>query len=141
VEFGWTNVAGWTHYSHDAELRPDAGRFECGTMNTAGCFGLRESLALFLEVGVENMTAHIHGLAALLIELAGDKGYLPMTARTDDCGSGIVSLRKDGVDAAQVVRMLGEAGVSVSPRAGHVRVAPHFYNTAEEIERVVGLLP
>src|SRR5215472_6280844 len=45
VEFGWTNVAGYEHYGRrDLTLRDDAGRYECGTLNTIGCFGLRASM-------------------------------------------------------------------------------------------------
>ena len=45
VEFGWTNLAGYADYSsRDMALRPDAGRYECGTLNTIGCYGLRASI-------------------------------------------------------------------------------------------------
>ena len=30
-------------------LRPDAGRYECGTLNTIGCYGLRASMDFLLE--------------------------------------------------------------------------------------------
>src|SRR6266404_3510658 len=52
AEFGWTNVAGYNDYgSRDMALRPDAGRYECGTLNTIGCYGLRASIEFLLEVG------------------------------------------------------------------------------------------
>ena len=55
VEFGWTNVAKYYDYSsRDMALRPDAGRYECGTLNTIGCYGLRASIDFLLEVGIEN---------------------------------------------------------------------------------------
>src|SRR5579871_859365 len=42
LEFGWTNAASFEDYaSRDMALRPDAGRYECGTLNTIGCHGLR----------------------------------------------------------------------------------------------------
>ena len=45
VEFGWTNVAKYYDYSsRDMALRADAGRYECGTLNTIGCYGLRASI-------------------------------------------------------------------------------------------------
>ena len=53
VEFGWTNVASYNDYaSRDMTPRPDAGRYECGTPNTIGCFGLAAALEFVLEVGV-----------------------------------------------------------------------------------------
>ncbi len=55
IEFGWTNVAKYVDYaSRDMALRPDAGRYECGTLNTIGCYGLRASMDFLLEVGMEN---------------------------------------------------------------------------------------
>ena len=42
IEIGWTNFANYADYaSRDMTFRSDAGRYECGTMNTIGCFGLR----------------------------------------------------------------------------------------------------
>ncbi len=56
VEFGWTNVAGYNDYgSRDMTLRPDAGRYECGTLNTIGCYGLRASIDFIL-----NVTTRLH---------------------------------------------------------------------------------
>ena len=47
VEFGWTNAAGYADYSsRDMAPRPDAGRYECGTLNTIGCFGQRAAIGL-----------------------------------------------------------------------------------------------
>ncbi|MBV9081543.1 MAG: aminotransferase class V-fold PLP-dependent enzyme, partial [Acidobacteriaceae bacterium] len=60
VEFGWTNPAKYADYSsRDMTLRPDAGRYECGTLSTPGCFGLRASLDFLLSVGIENIAASI----------------------------------------------------------------------------------
>ena len=63
IEFGWTNVAKYYDYSsRDMALRPDAGRYECGTLNTIGCYGLRASLDFLLEVGVESTSPAIQAL-------------------------------------------------------------------------------
>ena len=63
VEFGWTNVAKYNDYaSRDLTLRPDAGRYECGTLNTIGCFGLRAALEFLLEVGIENIAPAVQAL-------------------------------------------------------------------------------
>jgi cysteine desulfurase / selenocysteine lyase len=63
-EFGWTNVAGYNDYaSRDMALRPDAGRYECGTLNTIGCYGLRASLDFLLGIGVPRIGAAVEALA------------------------------------------------------------------------------
>ncbi len=62
-EFGWTNVAGYNDYaSRDMALRQDAGRYECGTLNTIGCYGLRASIELLLEAGVERIAPAVQAL-------------------------------------------------------------------------------
>jgi selenocysteine lyase/cysteine desulfurase len=141
VEFGWTNTAGWRTYSRDPELRAGAARYECGTMNTIGCFGFRASLELFLEAGVERVGAQVDHLAGLIASGAAERGYEVMTSREDGSGSGIVSIRKAGVDSAAVVRKLVENDVSVSPRFGWVRAAPHFYGNEADVAKVLELLP
>ncbi len=63
AEFGWTNPANYFDYGkRDMTLRPDAGRYECGTLNTVGCYGLRAALELILEVGVPNISAAVDSL-------------------------------------------------------------------------------
>src|SRR5579864_684462 len=63
VEFGWTNVANYADYaSRDMALRPDAGRYECGTLNTIGCFGLRAAIEFLLEVGVAAIAEVVQSL-------------------------------------------------------------------------------
>jgi cysteine desulfurase/selenocysteine lyase len=141
-EFGWTNVAGYNDYaSRDMTLRPDAGRYECGTLNTIGCYGLRASIELLLEAGIERIGPLVQALAGRLAEGARQKGYQVLCERTPDNGSGIVTLHKPGMDSREVVRDLKERGIMAAPRQGWVRFSPHFYISPEEIDRVVEELP
>lgn len=141
-EFGWTNVAGYNDYSsRDMTLRPDAGRYECGTLNTIGCFGLRASLELLLSIGMDRIGPSVESLASQLAEGAQRKGYSLMGERTPENGSGIVTIQKIGVDSRLVVRDLKNKGIVAAPRQGWVRLSPHFYVSPEEIERVVAALP
>ncbi len=142
VEFGWTNVAGYNDYgARDMALRQDAGRYECGTLNTIGCFGLRASMEFLLEVGAERMGPVIQGLGDQIAEGARRKGYEVLGVRTPETGAGIVSFRKEGVESTAIVGHLKDQKISAAARAGWIRTSPHFYITAEEIEKVVGCLP
>lgn len=141
-EFGWTNVAGYNDYaSRDMTLRPDAGRYECGTLNTIGCFGLRASMQLIMEVGVERIGPAVEALAGQFAEGARRKGYSVLGERTERSGSGIVSVSKPGLDCRKVARDLKEAKIIVAPRQGWVRVSPHFFISPEDIDRAVAALP
>jgi selenocysteine lyase/cysteine desulfurase len=142
VEFGWTNIAGYYDYScRDMTLRPDAARYECGTLNTIGCFGLRAAMDLLLEMGVNAVGLAVQELADRVADGVVRTGYELLAARTPETGAGIVSFRKEGVDARMVVRTLKERGIIAAPRQGWVRVSPHFYITPGEIDEMVDALP
>jgi len=141
-EFGWTNVAGYADYSsRDMTLRPDAGRYECGTLNTIGCFGLRAAIELLLDIGVERIAPQVQSLGDEIAEGVRAKGYEVMDERTPQTGSGIVSFRRQDVDSRLIVRHLREKGIIAAPRQGWVRASPHFYVSPEEIDRMIGELP
>jgi cysteine desulfurase / selenocysteine lyase len=142
VEFGWTNVAGYADYaSRDMTLRPDAGRYECGTLNTIGCFGLRASVEFLLEVGVGEIAPVVQNLGNRIADGVQAKGYEVMGRRTPETGAGIVSFRKPGITDREIVRRLRAEGISAAPRAGWVRTSPHFYISPAEIDRMLEVLP
>ena len=64
-----------------------------------------------------------------------------MTPRDEQSGSGIVCIRKQGLDSVAIVRELAEKNVVMAPRFGWVRAAPHFYANEDDIARFVELLP
>lgn len=141
-EFGWTNVAGYNDYaSRDMTLRPDAGRYECGTLNTIGCYGLRASMELLLEVGVERIAPAVQALTDQLADGARRKGYTPLGDREPENSAGIVSIHKPGLDSRKIVHDLKQHGIIAAPRQGWVRLSPHFYISPEDIERVIDVLP
>jgi selenocysteine lyase/cysteine desulfurase len=142
LEFGWTNVARYADYaSRDMSLRADAGRYECGTLNTIGCYGLRASMEFLLEVGIERIGETVQSLGDRLAAGVQSKEYEVMEARTAETGAGIVSFRKADADARMLVKKLQSAGIITAPRAGWVRASPHFYISPEEIDRMVAELP
>jgi cysteine desulfurase / selenocysteine lyase len=141
VEFGWTNVAGYNDYgSRDMKLRGDAGRYECGTLNTIGCYGLRAAIDFLLEIGIAKITVEVQKLGDRIASGAAEKGYELACARTPENGAGIVSFRRADVDPVMIVSALRRNGIATAARAGWVRTAPHFYITEEEIDKMLGLL-
>ncbi|HTM51393.1 MAG TPA: aminotransferase class V-fold PLP-dependent enzyme [Bryobacteraceae bacterium] len=138
VEFGWTNVANYSDYaSRDMKLRPDAGRYECGTLNTIGCFGVQAALEFLLEVGVSNIAPAIQALGDRLADGVLAKGYEVLGCRTPATGAGIVSFRHPAKDSHVLVKRLKERGMIAAPRQGWVRMAPHFYIRPDEIDQVL----
>src|SRR5271165_5859775 len=118
-EFGWTNVAGYNDYSsRDMALRQDAGRYECGTLNTIGCHGLRASLELVLEAGTERISVAVRELTDRLLVGAMNKGYELLGDRTPDSAAGIIAIQKPGIDSRKVVHDLKARGILAAPRQG-----------------------
>lgn len=142
VEFGWTNVRNYADYgSRDMTPWPDARRYECGTLNTIGCFGLKASLEFLLEIGPEQIGPVVQSLGDRIAAGVEQKGYEVLGNRTPETGAGIVSFRKAGVDPTGLVASLRAAGIIAAPRAGWVRTSPHFYVSPEEIDRLIDALP
>ena len=142
VEFGWTNAAGYADYSsRDMAPRPDAGRYECGTLNTIGCFGQRAAIEFLLETGIDRITRAVEHLAECIERGVRARGYEVLAERTPETGSGIVSFRHPQVDAREIVAKLGEARITAAPRQGWIRTSPHFYIDPAEIDRMLDVLP
>jgi cysteine desulfurase / selenocysteine lyase len=131
---GWTNFAHYADYaSRDMTWRPDAGRYESGTLNTIGIYGLRAAIDLVLEVGVAEIAPHVQSLADSIAAGVAAKGYELAVPRTPTTGAGIVSFRKEGTDARALVRSLRDKNICAAPRQGWVRVSPHFYISPDDV--------
>jgi selenocysteine lyase/cysteine desulfurase len=122
-------------------LRPDAGRYECGTLNTIGCYGLKAAIEFVLEVGVERIAPVVEALGDRIAAGAASEGYEVLGRRTAATGAGIVSFRKAGVESGAIVHQLKQKRIVAANRSGWVRTSPHFYISPEEIDRVVAALP
>jgi cysteine desulfurase / selenocysteine lyase len=142
VGVGWHSVVGaWDFSKIDFRLKPNAGRWESGSLNVGGIVALGASLELLLAIGPPAVAARVRELTDHLCDRAETAGWRVFSARGDGEWSGIVSLEPPaGVAAESAAKSLLSAGVVVRPRAGRLRVSPHAYNTVEEIDRLVSLL-
>jgi selenocysteine lyase/cysteine desulfurase len=141
VEFGWTNVKNWADYaSRDMTLRPDAGRYEPGTLNVAGSFGLRASLELIDRIGVSSIGEKVLALTERLAGRLAESGFELMVPWDVRSASGILACRKEGVDSNRLVAELKQRGILSAPRQGWVRFSPHFYLELEEMDRAAAAL-
>ncbi len=145
VGVGWHSVVGaWDFTAVDFRLKPNAGRWESGSLNIAGITAVGASLELLLEIGIEAISNRILELTARLHADVERTGWTVYGPRLDTERSGIVSLVAPTGRAAgfipAVVRQLRQQGVVVNHRAGRVRVSPHAYNTHEEVDRLLQLL-
>lgn len=135
---GWKSVVEPENFDLNFELREDAARFEPGTLNLTGIFGLGAALELLLEIGIDNIRLRV---LSLLERLAGRCTELGLTSPTpveEENRAGIYSVEVPEPDRS--FRTLTEAGIFHSLRDGRLRFSPHFYNSEEEIDRTIDLL-
>lgn len=137
----WLAFEGTDDYTRLTEypdrLRADARRFELVTLPFQAFAGMAESLRLLLEIGVETIGTHVRALHEPVRHWAARRG---VTVRTpaDHHGSAILSFTPG--DPAAAYRALRAAGVVCSLREGAIRLAPHVYNTVDELARVADVL-
>ncbi len=142
AELGWTNFARWEDFGNrDLTLRSDAARYECGTLNTVGCFGLRAAIEFLLNIGIPHIAAAVDALADQVARGVVARGYRLLCQRTPTTGSGIVAFRKEGLDSRAVVAELRAKGIVTAARQGWIRASPHFYVSPEQIDRFLFELP
>jgi cysteine desulfurase / selenocysteine lyase len=135
------------------EIRPDARRFETWENNYAARLGLGAAVDYALDIGLQEIQSRVRLLAA---ELRDRLATMPGVALRDlgRDRSAIVSFTISGMDAAAVNSRLFEAGINVSHSSPAstlldsaarglptvLRASPHYYNTSEEIDRLVSEL-
>ncbi len=141
VGVGWNSVIGARNFGKiDFRLKPNAGRWESGSLNVGGIAALGASLELLLEIGIPAIQGRVIELTDYLCERAKTIGLEVYSSRRPEDKSAIVSLVCPQADPIQLVRRFKKEGVVINQRAGRLRVSPHFYNTQTEIDRLIDLL-
>lgn len=116
--------------------RDDAFRFLNGTPHISAFYAARPGLEIIHQVGVERIRARSLALTGRLIAQAQERGWRVHTPETENERGSTVTL--DVPRGPEVSRELRRREVLVDYRPGAgIRVAPHFYNTEEEVDRVV----
>ncbi|MBQ6704115.1 MAG: aminotransferase class V-fold PLP-dependent enzyme [Clostridia bacterium] len=106
-------IAGGTGSASDSEVLPPymPDRFESGTMNIPGVYGLNAALTYILEQGVDTFRAHEAKLTQRFIE--GLKGIPVRLAGTEDMDRrvGVIAVDFTGHDNAEAAFALEQAGI------------------------------
>jgi len=142
-DVGWLAVRGADDYSrlvdYDFTLRDDARRFEVGTLAYEAFAAATASLALLHALGPDAVAAHVVRLCDAIVAWAASRDDVRLVTRPERARrGGIVSVApRDPVAAS---RRLRAAGIVHSLREGAIRLAPHCYNTEEDVARALAVL-
>jgi kynureninase len=117
-------------------LRADAMHMMNGTPAIPAYYAAIAGLAIVNEVGIGRIRARSRELTARLLALVDEHGFTSAATRDPDRLAGTVAVNVP--DALAVARTLKARDfvVDYRPPVG-IRISPHFYNTADEIERTV----
>lgn len=149
------NMGGGMNESFDSPneiyLKELPTRLEAGTPNIAGAIGLGAAIDYLNKIGMDNIFEYEKKLKTYLIDKLIKLPYIDIINLESD--SGIVSFNIDGIFSQDVAFYLNKYNICV--RAGNhcakilksetgvknsLRVSLYFYNTYEEIDKLVYLL-
>ncbi|MCH6165726.1 aminotransferase class V-fold PLP-dependent enzyme [Pseudonocardia alaniniphila] len=116
----------------------NARRFEAGTPPIPSVYAAIAGVELMLEIGIEATAAHVRGLNDRLIDEVVAMGGVVATPKDPARRGPMVAIAS--TDVEQLVARLENDGIVTSSRAGNLRVSPHCYNTAGDLETLLAAL-
>jgi len=132
---------------YDRDFIDAAQRYEEGSRNYIAIAALNEALKLIAELGIDRIEARVHALTDYLVREVEKRGCRIESPRGVSPGgvgewSGIVLFTPPpgGPSAADLVSAMHGERITINAREGCIHMGVHFYNTREEINRVVKLV-
>ncbi len=118
------------------ELRDDSYRLANGTPAIAALYAIQPGIDIIAQVGIDAIRANSMRQTTFLIERAQAAGLQVKTPLDAEQRAGTVTLAMD--HAYEISRALIAQNIIIDYREGAgIRVAPHFYNTDEEVHAVI----
>ncbi len=140
---GWISVEnGWDFEDREQKFQPNALALESGTSSISLYHGLEKSLNLIKETGAANIEKYLEELSDYLCELIPQENYQIVSSRAKGEKSAIVCIKHRGdLTSNEIAKHLERENITVSPRGDRLRIAPHFFNNREDIEKLIEFLP
>lgn len=140
---GWISVeTPWDFDDTEQPYKPNALAWESGTGTSSLFYGLEQSLSLLKATGLANIRKYLDELSEMLCDSLGGKDYEIISSRVPEERSAIVCIKhRGGLSSNEIAEKLEKENVVVSPRGDRLRIAPHFFNNAADIEKLAAALP
>ena len=140
---GWISVPDPEDYNNfEQDWNAGTLAWETGTGPAALIHGLNASLELLRATGTQQIATYLENLSDYLCEKLRSMNYRVVSARGSGEKSQVVCIQHSGeLSATQLYRRLKSRNIITAPRGDRLRIAPHFYNSFEEIDELVAALP
>ncbi len=101
-------------------------------------YGMTASVGMLTELGIDDIAQYARTLHESVFRWADETGVRIVSPRADAHRSAIICLAP--AHPVEAYHALKRARVVCSLREGAIRLAPHCYNTVEEMERVMDVM-
>jgi cysteine desulfurase/selenocysteine lyase len=137
---GWLSVNNaWSLLDYKLDLKTTANVFQSGTLNSFGIYAFNTSLKLFSDIGFNNIEKQVLSNTIYFLEKLKNICLKPILANcSEENFAGIITYKPE--NAEKIFSELTRKKIICSLREGLIRFSPHFYNTKQEIDIVVGEL-
>ncbi|CAN5345813.1 aminotransferase class V-fold PLP-dependent enzyme [soil metagenome] len=136
---GWISVEdAWDFEDTEQKYKPNALAWETGTGCSSLFYGLEQSAKLLFDTGAEKIENYLEELTDYLCEILPTENYEIVSSRKKSEKSQIVCIKhRNGLTPTEIAEHLQKENIVVSPRNDRIRIAPHFFNNQEDIEKLV----
>ncbi len=143
IEHNWINRRGSEDFSrlvgYQNAFQPGARRYDVGERSNFVLLPMaNEALRQILDWGVENVSETIGELTDLIEEEAKKRGIEAIPAKRR--ARHMVGIKLGSAAPEDLAARLAGEDIFVSVRGESVRVSPHLYNTAEDVDRLFAVL-
>jgi selenocysteine lyase/cysteine desulfurase len=116
-------------------ISPDAIRYELGLPSLPALAAARAGIELLLNVGAEQIAAHVECLVTRCIDGLLERGFDVVTPRDPKERGGVIVFRCERPE--EIFNTCSSQGVDIGLAAGLVRVDPHGFNNDDDIDRLL----
>lgn len=117
---------------------PTARRFEAGTPAVVNCYAVEAGLKIINEVGTDVIERRVRGLTQSCIERLRAIGWASVTPSSQERHGPMICVRARQVP--QLFETLMQQDIVTSFRDDNLRATFHFYNSEDDVDRLVGAL-
>jgi cysteine desulfurase / selenocysteine lyase len=129
-----------SYLPYQSQMRASVERYTYSTANYNDWVYFDESLDFLGKIGFDRVAARLLELTARLLHGLSRLGFRSAYTHGDQPQSGILSVRKPGVDIDALCANLTKRGFVTRVRLEHLRLAPHVYESLEQMDATVAAI-